>query len=475
MRLFIYTIFLSTILFGCKKATNIAEGDIAYFGGEIINPNNNYVLLSKSENTIDTIKLDGRNRFIYKVKNLQEGLYAFKHGGEYQMILLEPNDSLLVRLNTLDFDESLVFTGLGAKKNNYLINEYLNNEKIEKKVYEYCQLNPEAYSRKIDSLKFARTGNLKKFQKKYDTSRLFNDIAKTNNDYSYYFMKEVYPLWHYSKDKSDVYKSLPKDFYNYRKNVNFSNEYLKNNMVYNTFLRSSFNNLALEKHFEHTNNDNNHFKRMSLCYNMDRLNLIDSLVVNTDIKDELLYHFTVSFLARNRDIKSSTAILSSYLDKSNNEKGKEMMTRFTNSLKNLKEGLYIPNVKILDYNNNEVDITSVINAPTVISFWSHTFYDHFKNSHHKINNLKRKYPEVKFIAINIDDYGLEKSKKSLKNNRFSCKNEYYFKNPEASIEVFAIHPMTKTMLIDKDKKIVNSNANLFSNKFEEQLLGFINR
>tara|TARA_R110002096_G_scaffold30724_5_gene91366 strand:- start:956 stop:2341 length:1386 start_codon:yes stop_codon:yes gene_type:complete len=461
------------MLFGCKKDTTAAEGDIAYFGGEIINPNTNYIVLSKSETIIDTIKLDGRNRFIYKVKNLQEGLYTFKHGGEYQMVLLEPNDSILVRLNTLDFDESLVFTGLGAKKNNYLINEFLNNEKIEKKIYEYCQLDPEAYSAKIDSLKLTKTKKLKTFQNKYDTSSLFNEIAETNNDYSYYFMKEVYPLWHYSKDKSDIYKSLPKDFYNYRKNVNYSNDYLKNNIVYNTFLRSSFNNLALEKHFAH--NNNNHFKHMSLCYNMDRLHLIDSLVVNTEIKDELLYHFTVSYLTRNRDSKNSSAVLSSYLKKSNNAKGKEMMTRFTNSLKNLEEGLDVPNVRILDYSNTEFDITSIINSPTVISFWSHTFYDHFKDSHHKINELKRKYPEVKFIAINIDDYGLEKSKKSLKNNRFSCSDEYYFKNPEASIEVFAIHPMTKTMIIDKNKKIVNSNTNMFSNKFEEQLLGLINR
>ena len=87
MRLYIYTVLIVFMLFGCKKDTTAAEGDIAYFGGEIINPNTNYIVLSKSETIIDTIKLDGRNRFIYKVKNLQEGLYTFKHGGEYQMVL----------------------------------------------------------------------------------------------------------------------------------------------------------------------------------------------------------------------------------------------------------------------------------------------------------------------------------------------------------------------------------------------------
>ena len=53
----------------------------------------------------------------------------------------------MFRLNTLDFDESLVFTGEGAKKNNYLINLFLEHEKEEKskgfKNRRFCKCNPE--------------------------------------------------------------------------------------------------------------------------------------------------------------------------------------------------------------------------------------------------------------------------------------------------------------------------------------------
>ncbi|GAA4973772.1 hypothetical protein [Algibacter aquimarinus] len=474
MKLYLYIILSSIILLGCKKTTNDTDGEIAYLGGEIINPNNRYIILSKAESVVDTIDLDGRNRFMYKVKNLEEGLYTFKHGGEFQMILLEPNDSILIRLNTLDFDESLVYTGIGAKKNNYFINDFLENEKIERDIYQYCQLSANDYNNKIDSLKSVKTSKLAAFQDKYETSDLFNKIAETNNKYTYYFSKEVYPLWHYTNNKFDIYKTLPEGFYDYRNEINYNDEFLKDNFIYNTFLKSNFNNLALQKHFEHSNSGDL-FKRMSLCYHLDRLNLIDSLVVNNKIKDDLLYHFTVSYIARSNNYDNNEAVLSSYLSKSNNDKGKEMMTRFTNSLNNLKVGSQLPDVTIVNYNNSELDINSIIEKPTVISFWSHTFYNHFKKSHYKINSLKKKYPEVNFIVINIDDYGLEKSKKSLQNNRFSSNNEYYFKNPEKSIEVLAIHPMTKAMIIDKDKKIVNSNTNMFSIKFEEQLLGLINR
>ncbi len=473
MKQFTLIIILLLTVCSCKNDANEADGDIAYLGGEIINPNTGFVILYKSESVIDTIKLDGRNRFLHKIKNLEAGIYTFKHGGEFQMVLLEPNDSLLFRLNTLDFDESLVYTGIGAKKNNYFINDFLENEKIEKKIYKYCQLNVPEYINKLDSLKYAKTKKLNAFKKKYPTSDLFNEIAETNNKYTFYFSKEVYPIWHHSKNKHDFLKSLPKDFYNYRKDIDYNSELLKDNIVYNTFLKSNFSNLALQKHFEHSNGDS--FRRMSLCYNIDRLSLIDSLVKNNYIKDDLLYHFTVSYLARSDNYDNNNTILNSFLSKSKNEKGKEMMTQFTKSLNNLREGSDFPNIKLVNYNNSEIDITSVIESPTVVSFWSHTFYNHFKESHYKIKNLKKKYPEIKFIAINIDDYGLEKSKSSLKNNRFSCNDQYYFKNPKESIEVLAIHPMTKTIIVDKDKKIVNSNTNMFSNKFEEQLLGLINR
>ena len=120
MKLYFTLICILLTIIGCKKDSNEVTTDYAYLGGEIINPNTNYIVLSKNEVILDTVKLDGRNRFLYKIDELNEGLYTFRHGGEFQLILLEPKDSLLFRLNTLDFDESLVYSGIGDKKNNYL-------------------------------------------------------------------------------------------------------------------------------------------------------------------------------------------------------------------------------------------------------------------------------------------------------------------------------------------------------------------
>lgn len=473
MKLHFLSLLVILTLFNCKKDGNNSEDNYAYLGGEIINPNSDFVVLLKYDVVIDTIKLDSKNRFLYKVDNLKEGLYTFYHGGEIQMVLLEPKDSLLFRLNTLEFDESLVFTGTGDKKNNYLINEFLENEIQEKKIFKFCQLKPEAYENRIDSLKNLKLNKLKTFKAKYAPSSLFDKIANTNIDYSYYSSKEVYPFVHHGNNKGDILKSLPKDFYSYRKTINYNDNFLKEHYSYSSFLKYSLNNLALENHIAHSNDDV--FKRSSLCYNLDRLKLIDSLISNETIKNELLYYFTANYLSKSTNTENNDALLSAYLSKSSDETGKNEIKRFATSLNNLKEGGNFPDIKIVDYKNVEFDINSLIKTPTVICFWSNTFYNHFKESHYKLNKLKVKYPEVKFIVINIDDFGSDKPKTSLKENRFNFKDEYQFKNPKESIEVLAIQPMTKTIVVDKHQKIVYSNTNIFSMNFEEQLLGAINR
>ena len=40
----------------------------------------------------------------------------------------------MLRLNTFDFDESLVYTGKGAKENNFLMDIYLLNEEEDEKI-----------------------------------------------------------------------------------------------------------------------------------------------------------------------------------------------------------------------------------------------------------------------------------------------------------------------------------------------------
>jgi len=477
MRLSIYILFIALTFNSCKKEVTMDEGDYAFIGGEIINPVDNKVLLSKSNVIIDTILLDQKNRFLYKINDIESGLYAFKlqayNAIEFQLALLEPNDSIMLRLNTMDFDESLVYTGKGAKKNNYLINMFLKNEEDNKKFLEYSQLKPIIFESHLDSLHAIRHNNLQEFILKYNPSNLFKDIAQGNIDYNYYISKEIYPFIYYGDNEIKNLESLPENFYSYRKNINYNDETLKDYFTYYSFLRYHFRNLALSEHLKHSKDST--FDRGSFNYNLGRLKLIDSLISIEDIKNPLLSMSTMSFINNSKDLDGFDTLLDFYYEKCSDNADKNHIKKLVNSLQHLKPGNKIPNVTLLNYKNEELDLNALINKPTVIHFWSREYKSHFKESHNKVKELKNKYPEVNFISINIDEPNVRSNYKVLVQYNYSTKGEYQLKNPKAGKQALAINPIIKVMVIDKKGKIAEAHTNMFSIHFEEQLLGLINK
>src|SRR5690606_30084544 len=192
-------------------------------------------------------------------------------------------------------------------------------------------------------------------------------------------------------------------------------------------------------------------------------------------KNELLYNYTIYFLTKNKDLENNNIILKSFLSKSDNEENKNIVTAVVESLNNLKPGNKFPDIELLDLKDNEVKFSSLMGKPVVIYFWSNSFYNHFKDSHNKAKELTVKYPEITFIAINIDDENPRLSIESMKKNKLSFQHEFKFKHPKEGRLTLAVYPMTKSFILDKENKIVNANTNIFDIHFEEQLLGLINR
>jgi len=97
LSIYLITLFISIIFSSCN---NKNECNSTYFGGKIINPKANYVVLFENETATDTFYLNKNDNFLGEIPLLKEGLFYFKHGNEHQYVYLEPKDSLLIRLNT---------------------------------------------------------------------------------------------------------------------------------------------------------------------------------------------------------------------------------------------------------------------------------------------------------------------------------------------------------------------------------------
>ena len=93
----------------------------------------------------------------------------------------------------------------------------------------------------------------------------------------------------------------------------------------------------------------------------------------------------------------------------------------------------------------------------------------YKNSHYKVKSLKSKFPNIDFIAININDDDEKYWKKTLKKFKFPTQNEYQFMEPNKALNELVVNSVSKAFIINKDFTILNSHANLFSEDFEKQL------
>ncbi len=454
------------IVLSCNDRSNTNLGG-AFIGGEIINPNNDYVVLYDANIVIDTLYLDQQNRFSHTFKNLKPGLHSFVHGGEIQVVLLEPQDSVMIRLNTLDFDESLVFSGHGAKKNNYLVNLSNTLEAEFRKSFEYSRLDPKTFQAKLDSIKDIKFTKFQSFNDKHPNSKLFKTIASSYIDYNYYTSKELYSSRHFGNNVSTDHSLFPDNFYDFRKKVDYSNKALEDFYHYNNFLFLHFNNLARDRYFETISKTQKHitqFNRQAVDFNLIKLELMDSLVTNKAMKNNLIKIVTRNFLSNSSSTKDSETIYNSFLAKSSDEEGIKYINLFYDTLKRLKPGKKFPDLLIISALDKDNSINQVIlnNKPTVIYFWSNAIKSHFINSHKKANKLREEYPDVNFIAVNINGNSDYIWKRMLNLHKYDLDYEYKFKNPEFARRILALTNISKVMVVDKDLTIISSNINMFS-------------
>jgi peroxiredoxin len=466
-------LILAVSLASCKEDKNETTINKAYFGGEIINPSSKSIAIIKSGVTIDSIPLNNNNRFHHTLTDFEPGLYGFFDGREYQNFLIEPNDSLMLRLNTLDFDESLVFTGKGAKENNFLMEMYLLNELEDVKILGLGQKSAIEFDSIYRNLRDKKQERLNRFRQNNETSKLFDEIAEASINYEYYGHKELYPLANYKISELDAFKNLPKDFYKYRENIDYNNTILKEYSPYLSFLRFHFNNIALEEHFKHSKDSV--YDRLDLHYNLDKLKLIDEKVSNEDIKNGLLRYVMGRFVNISKNTEDYDEMLQSFKAKSTNAKDIERATHFVNSYKTLKPGNKIPSVKLLNKNDKVISIYELIKKPTIIYFWTKQNKNQLISSHKRAKELNAKYPEFHIVAINVDSISYEEQVNILKHYDVRIHNEYRFKTPMQSRETLSVKPILKVFILNKKGEIVNAKANMFNIAFEQELLGLLNQ
>ena len=462
LKTYLFPVLLLCLLSSCKKEFS-GDNYVAYFGGEVTNPTNPYVLFCKDNVVIDTIPIKKDNTFFIKFDSLTPGLYTFKHEPEYQYVYFDKNDSIKVHIDTKDFDESIIFCGRGDQKNNYLMDMYLRNEKDKDNMFEVFDYDSDKFNNYInkinnDNEKFY---NSKKQEIKWTDA--FDVYASGIVKFPHYTKKEIYPIIHKMRTGEDVTEKLPKDYYAFRNNVDYSNEALTEFSPFVMYLNHMLNNVgAINYH--------NHFSDVDLALktNINKLNIADTLIKNEKVKNIVLNNIAFQYLLEEQNMVNNQEFLKIYHKYSTDRSKKNEILKIGNAIQLLTEGKVLPDVMLMDENGKTITSNSLIKQNTVFFFWSEKLNSHLLAAHKKVIALKKKYPNYNFIAVNLDD-DQEEWKLALKKYNFGPITELRTANFEDLRAKWAITKVHRTIIVNSDKTIKNGFTNMFDVHFEDDL------
>lgn len=452
-------ILLSLIgLVSCNSTEN--KNSTTYFGGEIVNPKANFVLFLKDNNIIDTLFLDNQNRFLKGFNAIKEGLYTFKHGPEFQYIYLKPADSILVRLNTWDFDSSLVFNGNGSNENEFLINLFLQDEKEEKEMYHFFNLNEADFEKKIDSLRQERQNLFNKFvENQTYNSEKFSKLVNVAIDFPLYRLKEIYPYYHKKAHKMDNFPQLSNNFYSFRNKINLNEANLVSFYPYQNYVISYLYNLSYKQ------------KEKDSTKNNLTINILNAIVDNielNDFKNTLLKRVVVNdFLKSESSCNINNDVLEVFLANCTDEASKNQISNLVNDSKFIANKKPLENFELVSFNNATISINKVINGKNaVIYFWSREFMsaDYLVK---RILFLEKTHPDVLFIGINMEpsfnDLEIEPNLKLLNSNK------QYLLTKNSAAHHFLTSKYPRTILVNDKGIVTNSFTYLDSKKLETEI------
>ncbi len=451
----LYLSIIAVVLLSCTNKNT--ENSIVHFGGQIINPKSDKVYLYKNDKVLDSSKLNINNKFLIKLDTFSQGLYTFKHGNEYQWLYLEPNDSLLIRLNTWDFDESLVFSGKGAERNNFLINLFLENQKEDKHFYKYYRLNDSIFELKIDSILHRKNLLYTQFKSELtESSILFDKLVNSAINYPLYKKKEAYSYMHAMAIKSNKHLETNPSFYNFRKKININDDELNGYYPHQRYIKAYLSNLAYKKQLADGFKSN---------INVNVMQAVLENIKNETIKNRFLHRgIWMALLDEKTSVKEKDRAKRLFFDHCTDKKSVSEIEHLINVSSKLVKNHKFPEISPYNYKGELVNIKTVIKGKnSVIYTWpiKVSEMDYFAK---RVKYLEKKYPNYLFIGINsvCSEY---QWKKKIKSNKLNQNHQY---RVDKGIDWLDIN-FSRAIIVDKNGIVQNNMTHLANRHFEAQL------
>ena len=324
-------------------------------------------------------------------------------------------------------------------------------------------MDPETFSKKIDSLHTAKVNHLKDLALENEFSDRAYAMAEASIDYNTYITKEKYPFYHKKRTGEETIHELDDSFYEYRKKIDLNNKDLTYFRPYFDFMKWHFGNMSYTACLEDCTSDNKEPVVDRLHFNKHKLALVDSLVHQVELRDILFRNVAMDYLLReHKTSEEASAFIEKFKKLSSNDQHKEEIDLLYKGIKNLQPNTALPNLLVKNMNNEEVSIKELANNKknTVFYFWTAEQKRHFRNVNQHITSLEEKYPHYNFIGINLRT-NYNQWQQLMEEYQLDTNKQYFGENFKELQMAMIIDGLNKCV-IAKDTVIVDGFANLYT-------------
>jgi len=440
------------LLLSCNETVDMPSS--AFFGGQIINPSSDYISLYKYDQRIDSLNLNEKNRFSRKYDSLDFGLFRMEHLPENQMVLIEAGDSIWSYANMSDFNASLVFSGIGSAKNNFLMDTYLDLEAEIGFLSSKYATNSQEFGHIIDSLLLEKRNKWNLFVQQNKLSPLAQKVTQAAYVYPYANRLERYAL---IRGKSSVKNDST--FFDFRQFLTYGEKDLIFFEPYITYLMSYLSQEALEEKKNFLQEKGN------TEFNIKRLQLIDERINHPTLRNILARTVAYEELLNFRNHDYHETFLKYYMSLNSSPLYLNEILGLHRALIQMEPGQKLPLAQLENHKGEVINSDILFKGqPTVLYFWSQTQMNHFKRTHERVMQYKEQFPDYRFIGICIQPYNdLVRNYQEIM--KISPEDQMALVNFEQVSNEWVITLLNKGIIIDQNGIILDGFANFSAANF----------
>lgn len=442
-------------LSSCNKEVNTER---IFFGGQIVNPSSTYVTLYKDNKTIDSLPLNLNYRFFKYYDSLETGIYKIEHIPEYKSVFLEKGDSIWARINASSFDESIVYSGRGAAKNNFMMDLLLSFEKENSFLSSKYSSDSKTFTRLIDSLLMEKKNKWILMDSINNLSPIAQKITQAAYIYPYATRKERYALLRgtYWNNKEDSI------YFDYRKYLSLAETDLAFFDPYINYLLNYLNIKALESTESYFKN------RQKTSFNIRRLQLIETHIKGNVLRNNLSRAVAFEELMKIENHDHHEKFLQRFLLVNSSKSYLKEVLDLHNDIKNMSNGKKLPELKLQNHLLNIVSTSELIEKPTVFYFWSQTQISHYRNTVIKVKALEKRFPEYQFKGVCIQPFN-EIVFEVHRMMGIDPETQLAFTNFDKDSKKWVLSLLNRAIVVDGDGKIKEGFGNFSANDFTDLL------